>query len=372
MSSGEPLNLAILGTRGVPARYGGFETFAEELSARLVSRGHSVTVYGRRKYVPGELQTHRGARLRVLPGIRTKHLDTVSHTLLSAFDALRHPFDACLVCNGANAFACWIPRLRQQAVVLNVDGIERQRKKWGWMGRNFYLLSESLARWLPSQVVTDARTIQHYYLERHRLHTRFIPYGASLERAEGTAELERLGLRPGAYLLYVSRLEPENNAHLAIQAYLAGGVDLPLVVVGDAPYNRPYKERLQALASRGEVLMPGAIYGTGYRELITHCLCYLHGTEVGGTHPALIEAMGVGALCIVNETPENREVLGGCGLMISFNDVTGLGSLLNEVAAGTLQGHEALRQKARDRIRRCYDWNKVTEEYENLFYELSK
>lgn len=364
-----PLKLAILGTRGVPACYGGFETFAEELSTRLAQRGHGVTVYGRRGFVHSRLVLHRGVRIRVLPALRSKYLETVSHTFLSALSALFSRFQVVLVCNAANAALCWIPKLTGAKVALNVDGIERLRRKWNFLGRAFYRLSELLATEIPDAAVSDARSIQRYYLREHGAATRFIAYGAPARREEGRQALQKLGLEPMRYLLYVSRLEPENNAHVVVEAHLQSSVPWPLVVVGDAPYSRAYIERVRKLAARGNVLMPGAIYGQGYRELLSHCLGFIQATEVGGTHPALIEAMGAACLCLVNDTPENREVAEGVGLFYPFNDAAALGRLMGRVCARPGE-FEQLRRAAQSRVRERYDWERVVDQYEELFYEL--
>lgn len=363
------MRIAILGTRGVPANYGGFETFAEELSARLVERGHEVTVYGRSHYIDRRLGEHRGVRLRVLPSIRHKYLETVSHTVLSVGSALFQSFDVVLICNAANAFASWIPRVSGSRVILNVDGIERERRKWNRFGRIYYRLGERLATLLPNCIVSDAAAIQRYYLRRYGCPSRLISYGASTDRQESVAELERLGVEPGRYLLYVSRLEPENNAHLVLEAYRRCGVQLPLVLVGDAPYSQRYIDGLRCRAQGGNVIMPGAVFGVGYRELISHSLCYFQATEVGGTHPALIESMGVGALVIANDTPENREVVAEAGILLRFGETELLAEMIRQVCGNPERFHH-LRQRARERVRLEYDWEKVTTQYEELFDEL--
>ena len=157
------LKIALLGTRGIPANYGGFETFAEELSVRLVDRGHSVTVYSRSHFVDPLLRSYRGVEIRTLPAVRTKYLETVTHTFVSVFDALLRGYDVVLVCNAANAFICWIPGLFGQKVVLNVDGVERLRSKWNYLGQAYYRFSEFLATIFPDEIISDARSIQKYY-----------------------------------------------------------------------------------------------------------------------------------------------------------------------------------------------------------------
>ncbi len=363
------IKVGILGTRGIPANYGGFETFAEELAVRLVRRGHQVTVYGRSHFVDPKLTTYRGVRIRVLPAIRQKYLETVSHTALSVLYSCLRGYDVCLVCNAANAFLCWLPRLAGQKVVLNVDGIERKRKKWNWAGRSFHRMGESLAVRLPDCFVTDARTTQQYYRRRYGRESPFIPYGAPLGRLESREVLLKLGLEPDRYLLYVSRLEPENNAHRVIRSYRESGLELPLVVVGDAPYNRPYIENLRQLAQGTNVLLPGAIYGQGYRELLSHCRCYVYGGEIGGIHPGLLEAMGAGCLVLVNDIPENREAVGDAGLFYPFNQEAQLAQLMARVC-GKSEDYRELRKAAQDRVRRRFDWERIAEQYEELFYGL--
>ena len=361
--------IAILGTRGIPANYGGFETFAEELSTRLASRGHDVTVYGRSHFIEPDLRLYHGVNIRVLPCAKHKYLETVTHTALAVFCALFRRYDVLFICNAANAFLCWIPKLAGQKVVLNVDGIDRLRKKWNRTGRVFYRFSEFLSTVFPDLVVTDARGIQRYYLEEYGFQTRFIPYGAAAERLESQTILDELGLKPRRYLLYVSRLEPENNAHLVIQAFLRSQVKEPLVMVGDAPYAQRYIKELERLAAGQNVLLPGAIYGQEYRELLSHSLCYIHATEVGGTHPALLEAMGCACIVLVNDTPENREVVGRAGFLYPFNHLESLARLMNEVSSRP-EDYEGLRKKAQQRVREAYDWEQVVRQYEGLLDEL--
>ena len=363
------LKISILGTRGIPANYGGFETFAEELAVRLVRRGHQVTVYGRSHFVEPKLTTYQGVRIRVLPAIRHKYLETVSHTALSVLSACFRGYDVCLVCNAANAFLCWLPRLAGQRVALNVDGIERKRKKWNWAGRTFHRMGESLAVRFPDCFVTDARTTQEYYRRRYGRESPFIPYGAPVGRLESQNVLRELGLEANRYLLFVSRLEPENNAHRVIRAYRESSLEFPLVVVGDAPYNRSYIDYLRQLARGTNVLLPGAIYGRGYRELLSHCRCYVYGGEIGGIHPGLLEAMGAGCLVLVNDIPENREAVAAAGLFYPFNQETQLARLMARVCR-TPEDYRELRKAAQDRVRRRFAWERITEQYEKLFYEL--
>ncbi|HTR04455.1 MAG TPA: DUF1972 domain-containing protein [Thermoanaerobaculia bacterium] len=357
------MRLGILGTRGIPARYGGFETLAEELSARLVARGHDVTVYTRSRYATPGLSSHRGARIRVLPTIPTKYLDTVVHGALSGFDAAFERYDAVLVCNAINAATSFLPRLSGATrVVLNVDGLERHRRKWSAAGKLAYRVSERLSTFLPDVVVSDAAVIQEYYRTRYGMESVLIPYGGDLPEPSGTAALERLGLTPERYVLYVSRLEPENNALEVVRAYRGVRGDVPLVVVGDAPYAAGYIARLRAEAD-ARVRFPGAIYGEGYRELLARAAAYVQATEVGGTHPALVEAMGYGRVVCYNATPENEEVAGGAALPFDARDPASLARLLQGILDDPA-AHSVWKERARERTRERYRWDDVVDRYE--------
>src|SRR5437763_7328462 len=222
------MRIGILGTRGIPARYGGFETLAEELSARLAARGHDVTVYTRTRYAEPGVREWRGAKVRVLPTVSTKYLDTVAHGLVSGVDAALERYDAVLVCNAINAASAFLPRLGGRTrVVLNVDGLERNRRKWSAAGKLAYRISERLSTIVPDAVVTDARVIEDYYRRRYGFASVFIPYGGDLPEPAGTQILERLGLTAERYALYVSRLEAEKNADAVVRAYRNVPGDVP-------------------------------------------------------------------------------------------------------------------------------------------------
>jgi glycosyltransferase involved in cell wall biosynthesis len=359
------VRIAILGTRGIPANYGGFETFAEELSTRLASRGHQVTVYCREKQAFTE---YRGVRLVYLPTIHHKYLDTLAHTFLSTLHLLVHRVDAALYCNAANALFTILPRILGVPVALNVDGIERKRRKWNALARAWYRASEYLSTILPNRFVTDAEAIREYYKQRYSKDSLFIPYGADTQRVESRGALDTLGLEPYTYFLYVSRMEPENRALEVRQAFERAPAAMKLALIGDAPHAREYIERVRDTQD-SRIVIPGAIYGLGYRELGSWCFAYIHATEVGGTHPALIEAMGRGNLVLYLETPENAEVCGDTGL--PYRDEAGLTARIMETLNMSEPAREGLRAKAARRARERYDWNAVTKQYEDLLVRLS-
>ena len=353
------MRIALLGTRGIPANYGGFETFAEELSTRLAARGHPVTVYCRERHHEPQ---YRGVRLQYLPTIRHKYFDTLAHTFFSTLHLMTHRTDVALYCNGANAIFTAGPRLFGIPTALNVDGIERLRKKWNRLAKAWYRASEWLATFCPNEVITDAVTIQQYYAGQYGKTTAFIPYGAETGKVPTTGILGELGLEPARYFLYVSRMEPENHPLEVRQAFEQVATPLRLALIGDAPYAHEYIRRVRDTADP-RIVMPGAIYGLGYRELGSHCFAYIHATEVGGTHPALIEAMGRGALVIYRSTPENSEVAGDAGIPFEPGELT---AKIKVALNMPESDRDALRRRAMERVRVRYSWDAVTDAYERL------
>jgi glycosyltransferase involved in cell wall biosynthesis len=366
MSSRRRLAIAILGTRGVPGRYGGFETFAAELSSRLAARGHDVTVYCR-----GPVAGHGwwgAVRTITLPALGHKYLETVTHTLLSALDAAGRHFDVVLLCNAANAFVLPLLRARRLPVATNVDGIERRRRKWNVLGKAVYAVGESFSDLFSTRVVADAAVIADYYSERFHARPVVIPYGSEFPPETECGILDDLGLSDRGYILYVSRFEPENNPLEVIAAYRNVKSSLPLVMVGEARY-APALRRQMAETADARVIMPGAIYGEGYRTLQRHALAYIQATEVGGTHPALIEAMGSGGVVLAHDTPENREVGGDAVLYFDLRPVETLAATLEKLLGGTID-LERLREQSRARAARLYSWSRVTDAYEELFLQM--
>ena len=370
-ASARPLRLAILGTRGIPANYGGFETFAEQLATRLAARGHDVTVYCRAGNVDPALDgtTWRGVRLVVLPAPRSKHLETVVHTWRSARHARTQGFEFALVCNSANFLSLPVLRAAGIRTALAIDGMESERRKWGVLGRNVYRLAGVLGPRWTDVVIADCAVIEGWLRARGVANVEMIAYGATAPDVATTDALARLGVAPDGYVLYVSRLEPENNADVVIRGFVESGVSCPLVVVGDAPYADAYKAKLREIAAGSDrVVFAGAIYGRGYDELRANAACYVQATDVGGTHPALLEAMAAGRAVIANDIPEPREVLGDAGWYYAKNDAADLARRLREVMAapGAAEARAAHAAAARRRVAERYDWENVTSAYERV------
>ena len=328
-----------------------------------MQRGHHVTVYCRER--PKE-PAYRGVALTYLPTIRHKYFDTIAHTFLATLHLLFQRHDVALYCNGANAIFTFLPRLAGIPVALNVDGLERQRKKWNRLAKAWYRLSERLSTFCPNVMITDAQGIADYYLHRYGKHSEFIPYGAEVGKVKGCGVLENLGLEPNRYFLYVSRMEPENNAVLVREAFEKVDTSVRLALIGDAPYAQDYIQRVRDTKDC-RIVIPGAIYGQGYHELQSHSFAYIHATEVGGTHPALIEAMGRGAVVLFLNTPENAEVAGDAGIAFTHDNLAEKLRLVLDLSDAERAEYG---RRAMERVAQQYSWDAVTDQYETLLNKL--
>lgn len=362
------MRIALIGTRGVPAAYSGFETAVENLGERLAARGHEVYVYCRPHMVEGRYSTYKGMRLVYLPTIASKHLDTVVHSLLSTFHmAARVRPDVAFYFIAGNAPFAGLSRLLGVPSIINVDGLDSRRAKWSGPAKRYIAWAEHSAPRFADRVITDSRVLQRIYREEHHAETEFIAYGADMPESGTTEALEGLGLEPRGYVLFVGRLVPENNAHVLIEAFADLATDLKLVVVGDAPYADDYQRRLKVAAARdSRVTMTGYVFGDAYRELSRHAAIVVVATEVGGTHPVLVEAMVAGNCVLVNDHEPNVEVIGDAGA--TYRGDAGPAGL-RAALAGLLADPpriEALRAAAAERARAVYSWDAVTDAYERL------
>ena len=359
------MNIAIVGTRGIPARYGGFETLADQLSKRLAERGHTVTVYCRKSFTsPDDIFDHRIRRV-ILPSVPSMHFDTLFHTFLSIVNVLFGSSEVVLICNVANSPFAWMPRVVGKPTALNVDGLDRKRRKWNFLGQWFLHFCELLSTFTPTRVVTDARAIQEYYRQRYGKKSEMIGYGA--EPPSTSNHFASFGLSSRRYILYIARLEPENNPELVLRAYRDVTTDWPLVVVGGNPYQPAYVRHLESLADR-RVVFTGPVYGDAYWSLQKNAGVFVFAGEIGGIHPALVEAMAAGNAILYLDTPANRETTCDCG--IPFRpDESDLASKLEQLIVSPSRIEE-LAQSAQAVARKTYGWDKVVDQYEALFVKM--
>lgn len=363
-----PLSIAMVGTRGAPAHYGGFETAVEEIGTRLVDRGHKVRVYCRtgNSDVTG---SYRGMELVTLPALRQRTLETLSHTGLSALHLARHRTDVAFVFNAANAPFLPLIRAARIPVATHVDGLEWKRAKWGKGGKAYYRTAETASVWMSDALIADAQGIADYYREEFDVPTELIAYGAPILSDAPTDKLEEVGLTPSGFHLVVARFEPENHVDLIVDGYVRSSAVRPLIVVGSAPYADEYTAKIRELADGdARVRLLGGVWDQDLLDqLYAHCLTYLHGHSVGGTNPSLLRAIGAGAATTAFDVSFNREVVGSDGMFFRTPDevATALQASESDIEAERERGSR-LQVRARD-----YDWDHVASGYEELARRLA-
>jgi len=367
------MKIAFLGSRGIPARYSGFETFYEQLSTRLVQRGHEVTVYNRSHFIKDVKHEYKGVKIISLPSIPSKHLDTITHTFISTLFALFHSYDIVYYSIVGNSPLVWMPRMLGMISVLNVDGEDWAREKWGAFARRYQLWCEKIACKTSDLIISDAHGVRQRYLERYRQDSVFVPYGANIQKTESKNVLLKWKLKPEEYILYVGRFVPENGIDVLIRAFRNLKTNKKLVLIGDAPYVTQYKKYLYDLSDNDPyIIFTGYAFGQDYSELSSHAYVSIQPSGVEGTRPALLDQMGFGNCVIVRDTSVNQEVVNEYGLF--FEDHRPVESL-TEVLRTALNHPELVkkyRKRVVERIRSYYNWELITEFYEDLFYRLKK
>ena len=364
-----PMRIAMIGTRGVPAAYGGFETAVEEIGARLVARGHEVTVYCRG--AAKRLSSHRGMKLVHLPALHLRAAETLSHSALSVMHACSKPRpDVAFVFNAANAPFLPMLRARRIPTAVHVDGLEWMRDKWSGAGRRYYLGVERLAVKLADALIADAPAISSYYSSKFSAETELISYGARIVRDPSSDRLSGVGLEPGKYHLVVARFEPENHVDLIVQAFSDSDSNYPLIVVGSAPYAAAYTRRIEEIcAANPRIRLFGGIWDQELLDqLYTNALTYAHGHSVGGTNPSLLRAMGAATPVLAFDVEFNRDVLGDDGLFFRS-----AGVLREQIdSAERRASHfQEIGQRLQRRAELNYDWDAVASDYESLARRLA-
>jgi glycosyltransferase involved in cell wall biosynthesis len=365
-----PLSIALVGTRGVPARYGGFETCVEEVGKRLAAKGHRVVVYCRRtasdagaKPIASE---YLGMELVYKPAMRKRSLETLSHTFLSALHLIRHRTDTAIVFNAANSPFLPLVRAARIPLATHVDGLEWQRGKWGRLGRKYYQIAERLSVWWSDALIADAKGIADYYQRKFRIETELISYGAPVV-SEADDRIAELDLTSRGYHLVVARFEPENHVHVIVEGYRSSGATLPLVVVGSAPYADEYTRTVHDLGDDRVRFLGGVWDQELLDQLYANAATYLHGHSVGGTNPSLLRALGARASTIAFDVVFNREVLGDAGQFFATP------AQVKELVEAAEKDPEATRRRGLAAGERAftYDWDTVADQYEQLCLSLA-
>ncbi|MCL4512121.1 MAG: glycosyltransferase [Bacteroidetes bacterium] len=364
------MKIAIIGSRGYPYVYSGYETFVSELSTRLIGKGHQVTVYCHKRLFSERPRAVNGVNLVYLPAIETKSASQFSHSLLSTFHVLFKSVDIVLYVNSANGPFGFITTLATKKTAINVDGLEWLRPKWRGIGSKYFYLAAHLATKLFDEIITDSERMREIYLKEFHTASTVIEYGADLEYSTSPQLLRTWGLESGGYYLIVGRLVPDNNADIIIQGFMKTASKRKLVVVGDVPYSDSYAANIKKSAD-ARLLFTGYVDDQNVlRELYSNCFAYFHGHEYGGTNPTLLKALANGCCILALDTIFSREVLaeGQYGVFFKKN-ADSVTEIVNEIEAGNIDMAQ-LKYRARGRILERYTWDRITHSYEKLFSKM--
>lgn len=365
------MKIAIIGSRGYPYVYSGYETFVSEVVPRLSRQNVEVHVYCHRQLFKNKPSEVNGIKLHYVPCIKTKSLSQLSNSFLSTIHAVFKNYDAILYVNSANGIFGIITRLFRKTTAINVDGLEWLRPKWKGLGSKvFYFSSKMATRWMD-YIITDAEAMRQIYLQEFNKDSIVIAYGANIRDSQNKDIIAKWKLTPNDYYLIVGRLIPDNNALLILQEFVRSSSQKKLVIVGDVPYKDVYAENIKKIEDDRIVFTGYVTSQQELAELYHNSFAYFHGHEFGGTNPTLLKALAYGCAIIALDTVFSREVLKNEEYGLYFNKEEGnLAEMLNyvELNENLLTGFRA---RSKQRIIENYSWEKISDQYLQLFSEMS-
>lgn len=366
----KPLRVAFIGGRGVISRYSGIEAYYEEVGQQLTQRGHEVTVYCRNYFTPAQAE-HNGMRLLHLPTVRTKHLDTPIHTLLSTLHACRAGYDIVHFHALGPALFSWIPRCFGIKTAVTVQGLDWQRKKWGRMASWVLRAGEMAAVHLPSQTMVVSRTLQNYFRVRHGKETLYVPNGTRLRKPPQASTLAERGLDLHGCVLFLGRFSPEKNCHLLVEAFerLEAQPDVKLVLAGGSSYTNDYVRKLKRHASE-RVIFLDWVTGVALDELLTQAAVFVLPSDLEGLSLALLDAMGAGVCVLTSNIPENVELVEGAGFTFEHGNAADLTRML-QLLLGDPEIRRQAGEAAQRRVAQSYMWPEIVSQIDQAYRELA-
>ena len=354
---------------GLPPAYGGAETFINEISRRLVKKGHEITVYGSKGLYKGKISSYFGVKIRNLPYFYNKWIDFPLRRILSILDVLGRKVDVIHLCGSDSALYASLIKLHKIGIVLTIDGMEWERSSWPLLVRLLVRSVITLPKYTVDELIIDSIPVYHYYIKKLNIPATYIPYGADIDVGHDLCPIHmKLGLQPGKYILFIGRLVKEKGVHILLQAYdkVSNKFNLPLVIVGGTSFEQSYFEELKRFAKR-DVIFTGPIYGPESRDLLRNALIYVSPSYLEGTSPAILQAMGCGKCVIVSDIPMNRAAFGNSVVYFKVKDSTDLAEMLQDLLSDE-KLIEKYQQLAINKIKTMYSWNSMADKYEESYY----
>jgi glycosyltransferase involved in cell wall biosynthesis len=357
------MKIAIIGSRGYPYVYGGFETFVKELSERLVKKDVEVHIYCQKSLFKDKPKQINGITLHYIPTIQSKSLNQLVHCFLSTVHATFSSFDVLLVVNLAAGPMGWIPKLTGKKTMINVDGLEWLRPKWKGLGAKYFKWAAGLATKFYDVIITDAEAMRQVYLQEFKTESTVIAYGAPPFKRSDKSLIENFDLKHGEYYLIVGRLIPDNNAELIIKGFLKSNSTKKLIVVGDVPYADQYASNLKKLQNERLIFLGYVRNQDELMALYQNAFVYLHGHKFGGTNPAMLKAMSNYCAILALNTVFNQEMLNNGEFGLFFDESESSVAERMEYLESHLDLIKAMQEKVGSGLTDKYSWDHITNSY---------
>ena len=364
------LKIAIIGSRGYPYVYSGYETLVKELSERIVEKGHNVRVYCHRSLFLKKTKNINGIDLIYTPSVKYKSLSQLYNSFFSFIHLCFHKVDVLLVLNSANGPFGLITKLFKIKTAINVDGLEWMRPKWRGFGSIYFKWASRMTTLFYDQIINDSYAMKMVYQDLFKCDSKVIAYGANILKTKNPSLITPYNIKQRQYYLVVGRLIPDNNPDLIIKGFLKSTSKKKLVIVGDVPYKDSYAKNLKKIKDK-RLVFTGYIKNQNLlSELYLNCFVYIHGHEFGGTNPTMIKAMACGSAILALDTVFNQEMLqkGRLGLFFKKD----LFSLINmiEFCEKEIIKINNMRENSINGITEKYNWDFITNQYLEVFKSL--
>lgn len=360
----------MLGTRGIPARYGGFESCVEQIAVRLAARGHEITVYCRSDYPETESRSYRGVRLVHLPRLRKSFLESPFNSFIATVYALCEGHEVLHYFGCGNVPFLLAPRIAGRKVVLTVDGLEWKRVSYSTPAKLYLRSFAELATVFPNRLVADSASSERWYYNRTGVKPEHISYGAEVSSGVDRDRLAKFGLEENEYILFVGRLVREKGVHTLIEGFKSVPGNLRLVIVGDSVASDAYGDELRFISDERTTFL-GSVFGDDYTALRNGALIVVHPTLLDGTSISLLSALASGRCILSSNLPENIDVAGDSAIYFKKGDPVDLASKLEDLLKSPSEIEE-YGMKAMERAKELGDWDSITDSYETLYNQISK
>ena len=359
------LKIAIIGSRGYPYVYSGYETLVKQLSERLVKSGNEVTVYCHRKLFIKRPKKINGVNLIYTPSVNSKIFSQLYNSFFSFIHVCFSNSDVVLVVNSANGPFGLLLKIYRKKTCINVDGMEWLRPKWNGLGSLYFKFASKLATLFFDEVITDSIEMSNVYKKKFGVKSRVIAYGSTMETNKKSKILEKFRLQKKQYYLIVGRLIPDNNSKLIIEGFLKSNSNKSIVIVGDVPYNDYYVNDIKLLSSKKVIFTSYINHQVDLTFLYDNCYCYIHGHEFGGTNPTMINALDLNCQILALDTVFNREMLEN-KKSIFFNK----NSITEKIDEFEDKYEELIEKNNSYKLPEKYDWEIISKQYLEVFHVL--